>query len=125
MRKLPKSCNTPTQSPLFTDVYCYIATPIITVQPQSGVFKNNNRNVMVFEVVATGMGPISYQWEKYQSFSNSWIRPSSRVISVTSSKLIFSVITEEDEGTYHCIVTNDDGSAVSDSVNVTVYGELN
>ena len=79
---------------------------------------------MVFEVVATGMGPISYQWEKYQSFSNSWIRPSNRVVSVTSSKLIFSLITEEDEGTYHCIVTNDDGSVVSDSVNVTVYGEL-
>ena len=80
---------------------------------------------MVFEVVATGMGPISYQWEKYQSFSNSWIRPSSRVVSVTSSKLIFSMITEEDEGTYRCIVTNDDGSVVSDSIIVTVYGELN
>ena len=78
---------------------------------------------MVFEVVATGIGHISYQWE-YQSFSNSWIRPSSRVVSVTSSKLIFSVITEEDEGTYRCIVTNDDGSVVSNSVDVTVYGEL-
>ena len=79
---------------------------------------------MLFEVVATGMDPISYQWEKYQSFSNSWIRPSNRAVSVTSSKLIFSVITEEDEGIYHCIVTNDDGSVVSDDVNVTVYGEL-
>ncbi|XP_065903803.1 basement membrane-specific heparan sulfate proteoglycan core protein-like [Dysidea avara] len=96
-------------------------TPNITVQPQSGVFKNNDRNVMLFEVVATGMDPISYQWEKYQSFSNSWIRPSNRAVSVTSSKLIFSVITEEDEGIYHCIVTNDDGSVVSDDVNVTVY----
>jgi len=101
-----------------------VATPNITVQPQSGVFKNNDRNVVVFEVVAIGMGPISYQWEKYQSFSNSWIRPSSRVVSVTSSKLIFSKITEEDEGTYHCIVTNDDGRVVSDNVNITVYGEL-
>ena len=102
---------------------CIAATPSITVQPQSDVFKNNDRNLMVFEVVATGMGPISYLWEKHQSFSNSWIRPSSRVVSVTSSKLIFSVITEEDEGTYRCIVTNDDGSVVSDNVNITVYGE--
>ena len=88
------------------------------------MFKNNDRNVMVFKIVATGMGPISYHWEKYQSFSNSWIRPSSRAVSVISSKLIFSKITEEDEGTYHCIVTNDDGSVVSDNVTVTVYGEL-
>jgi len=101
-----------------------VATPNITVQPQSGVFKSNDRNVIVFEVVATGMGPISYQWEKYQSFSNSWIRPSSRAVSVTTSKLIFSMITEEDEGTYHCIVTNNDGSVVSDNANITVYGEL-
>ena len=99
------------------------ATPIITMQPQSGVFKNNSENVTALEIVATGMGPISYQWEKYQSFSNSWIRASSRVVIVTSSKLIFSLITEEDEGTYRCIVTNDDGSVVSDNVNVTVYGE--
>ena len=101
-----------------------VDSPNITVQPQSGVFKNKGENLMVFEVVATDMSPISYKWEKYQSFSNSWIRPSSRAVSVTSSKLIFSVITEEDEGTYHCIVTNDDGSVVSDNVNVTVYGEL-
>jgi len=101
-----------------------VATPIITVQPQSGVFKNNDRNVMVFEVVATGMGPISYQWEKYQSFNNNWISPSGRAVSVTTPKLIFSMITEEDEGTYHCIVTNDDGSVVSDNVNITVHGEL-
>ena len=101
----------------------FVATPNITVQPQSSVFKNKGENVMVFEVVATGMGPITYKWEKYQSFSNSWIRPSNRAMSVTSSKLIFNAITEEDEGTYHCIVTNDDGSVVSDNVNVTVYGE--
>jgi len=33
------------------------------------------------------------------------------------------VITEEDEGVYHCIVTNDDGSIVSDNATITVYGE--
>jgi len=77
----------------------------------------------VFEIVATGMGHISYQWEKYQSFSNSWTRPSNRAVGITTSKLIFSMITEEDEGTYHCIVANDDGSVVSDNVNVTVYGK--
>ena len=33
------------------------------------------------------------------------------------------MITEEDEGVYHCIVTNDDGSVVSDNATITVYGE--
>ena len=38
--------------------------------------------------------------------------------------MTFSVIMEEDHGMYHCIVTNDDGSVISDDVNITVYGKL-
>ena len=38
-----------------------------------------------------------------------------RVVNITSSKLIFNVITEEDEGVYHCIATNHDGSLYSGS----------
>ena len=72
---------------------------------------------------ATGMGPIHYKWEKYQSSSNSWIRPSHRVVNIASPKLIFSVITEEDEGIYHCVVGNDDGSVISGSATLTVYGK--
>ena len=34
------------------------------------------------------------------------------------------MITEEDEGIYHCVATNDDGSVVSDNATVTVYGEF-
>jgi len=45
-------------------------------------------------------------------------------VNITSPKLIFSVITEEDEGVYHCIATNDDGSVESDNATITVYGEL-
>ena len=55
--------------------------------------------------------------------NNSWIRPSHRAISVTSPNLRFKIITEEDEGTYHCIVTNDDGDVISDNATVYVYGE--
>ena len=44
-------------------------------------------------------------------------------MDITSPKLIFSVITEEDEGVYHCVVSNHDGSVVSKSVNVTAYGK--
>ena len=72
---------------------------------------------------AVGMGPIYYQWEKYNSSNNSWISPSHRVVSIASSDLKFNVIREEDEGVYRCIVTNDDGSVTSDNATVHVYGE--
>jgi len=77
----------------------------------------------VMSCSAIGMGPIHYRWEKYESTSNEWITPSKRTVNITSSKLIFSVITEEDEGVYRCIVSNDDGSIISDSATLTVYGE--
>ena len=72
---------------------------------------------------ATGKGIIVYKWEKYESSNNSWIRPSHRTGSVTESKLTFSVITEEDEGVYHCVVSNYDGSVVSDNATITVYSK--
>ena len=72
---------------------------------------------------AVGMGPIYYQWEKYDSFNNDWISHSHRVVNIASPDLKFSVIREEDEGVYRCIVTNDDGSVISDNATVHVYGE--
>ena len=69
-----------------------------------------------------GMGPIYYQWQKYNSSNNSWISPSHRAVDIASPDLKFNVIREEDEGVYHCIVTNDDGSVISDNATVHVYG---
>ena len=45
-------------------------------------------------------------------------------MNITSPNLKFSVVTEKDEGVYHCIVTNDDGSVISDNATINVYGEL-
>ena len=45
-------------------------------------------------------------------------------MNITSPNLTFSVIMEEDQGIYQCIVTNDDGSIISDSVNITVQGKI-
>ena len=73
---------------------------------------------------ANGTGPIHYQWEKYQSSNDSWIIPAYRVINITSPKLKFSKVSEEDEGIYHCVVTNDDGSVVSNNATITIYGIL-
>ena len=72
---------------------------------------------------AVGMGPIYYQWEKYNTFNSSWISPSHRAVNITSPDLKFSVVREEDEGIYRCIVTNDDGSVISDNATVHVYGK--
>ena len=101
-----------------------VARPTITTQPSSTVIRNNDEDVQAMECTATGMGTIFYKWEKFESTNQSWIRPSKRVVNVTSSKLIFKVITEEDEGVYQCVITNDDGSVISDNATITVYGEL-
>ena len=101
-----------------------IASPIITWQSVSRTFRYNERNVSVFKIFATGVGRIHYQWEKYDSFNNSWIPLSSRAMSSTSPNLNFSIITEEDQGIYHCVVTNYDGSVTSDNVTITVFGKL-
>jgi len=103
-------------------IFC-LAIPKIDKQPVSTKSRERNDQSTVMNCSAIGMGPIHYRWEKYESASNKWIRPSHRVMNITSSKLIFSAITEEDEGVYQCVVSNDDGSIISDSANLTVYGE--
>ena len=80
-------------------------------------------NVIAMSCSAVGMGPIYYQWEKYDSSKNGWISHSHRDVNIASPDLKFSVIREEDEGVYRCIVTNDDGSVISDNATVHVYGE--
>ena len=94
------------------------------MQPKSKTLKDKERSTIALWIVATGIGPIHYQWKKYDSFSNSWIPPSSRAVNITSQNLTFSIITEEDQGIYHCIVSNDDGYVVSDNASIIVYGKL-
>ena len=106
------------------DYVCFlIALPMITKSPTSITVRAGSENVSPLWCSATGMGPIHYRWEKYQPPDDSWKKPSKRASDIKSSKLVFSTITEKDEGVYHCIVTNDDGSVVSDNATITVYGE--
>ena len=101
----------------------YVALPTITKQPVSATFKEGDLNVVALNCSATGIGPIYYHWEKYDSSSNTWINPNG-VTSITTQNLKFSVIAEDDEGVYRCIVTNDDGSVISDNATVSVYGTV-
>ena len=94
------------------------------MQPTSRIFKYNKKNVLVFEIIATGVGHVYYLWQKYDSFTDSWVPLSSRAVNDTSPNLNFSIITKEDQGIYHCIVTNYDGSVTSDNVTITVFGEF-
>ena len=100
----------------------YIDSPRITLQPVSRVIRYNERNILIFEIAATGVGHIYYLWQKYDSYSDSWISVSSRAVNDTSPTLNFKVITE-DQGIYHCVVTNYDGSVTSDNVTITIFGE--
>ena len=85
--------------------------------------KAGDLNIIAVSCLAVGIGPIYYRWEKYHPSNNSWTSPSHRVVSVTSPDLKFNVITDEDEGIYHCIVTNYDGNVISDNATVRVYGK--
>ena len=85
--------------------------------------REGDLNVVAVSCLAIGIGSINYQWEKYYFFNNSWISPSHRAMNITSPNLMFSVITEEDEGVYRCVVTSNDGSVFSDNATVCVYGE--
>ena len=92
------------------------------IQPAHILLRAGNYTSNKLSCLAIGLGPIYYQWEKYYPYNNSWIRPSNRVMNVTFSKLIFSEITEEDEGIYHCVITNNNDRIVSDNATITVYG---
>ena len=99
------------------------ALPNITKHPLSTTIMAGASNIAALHCSATGIGPIYYRWEKYNLSSNDWIDPSYRAISITTKSLNFSVITEEDEAVYRCIVTNDDGSVISDNATIQIYGK--
>ena len=86
--------------------------------------RRNEKNVLAFEIAATGVGHVDYLWQKYDSYSDNWIPVSSRAVNHTSATLNFKVITEEDQGIYHCVVTNHDGSVSSDNVTIALFGML-
>ena len=104
-------------------IVLYVALPSITIPPVSATFKEGDLNVAALNCSAIGMGPIYYHWEKYDSSSSTWKNPSHTATSITTQKLKFSVITEEDEGVYRCVVTNNDGSVISDNATVSIYGK--
>ena len=70
-----------------------------------------------------GVGQIKYEWEKFWKSNGTWSRAPYRRSIVTSPTLTINVVTEEDEGIFRCVATNNDGSLVSENATITVYGE--
>ena len=100
------------------------AIPTITKQPVSVWLRENSKQVTTLWCLSNGSEPLYYFWQMYQSTNDSWTKPSVRAVNITSPKLVFSKLTEEDEGIYRCIVFSDDDKVVSDNATVTLYGEL-
>ena len=86
-------------------------------------FSKNSEQVSALSCLANGSEPLKYLWQMYQSANDSWTKPSVRAVNITSPKLVFSKLTEEDVGIYHCIVFSEDDHVVSNNA-TTLYGEL-
>jgi len=101
----------------------YVATPVITSHPESRVIKEGTENVSLECLAdAYGLGNIQYRWRKYQNAKGLWIKPSSKRVSTSLTKLNFKLIEKGDEGTYYCIAMNEDGEVISNNATITVYG---
>ena len=101
---------------------CSSASPTIETHPVSDAFRENDKEQVVMWCLAVGKGSIQYHWEKYELSSDTW-KSLSHQAYATSQNLTFSNISEDDEGIYRCVATNDDGSTESNNATVTVYGE--
>ena len=82
--------------------------PAITMDPTGGTF-NAGDNVSL-TAVATGTGPLSYQWQ----------RDRKDILGATSATLNFPSIAWADMGSYQVIVSNLVGSATSKAARVDV-----
>ena len=102
----------------------FLAIPTIIQQPTSVTLRKNGEQVSTLWCLASGLEPLNYLWQMYQSTNDSWTKPSIRAVNVTLPKLVFSKFTEEDEGIYRCIVFSDDDYVISDNATITLYGKL-
>ena len=93
---------------------CAAHAPGITTQPQSQSVETGSN--AVFQVVASGDLPLSYQW----SFTGANLVNSSHIGGATSATLTVSNVTVNDAGPYKVVVSNSHGTATSSNATLTV-----
>jgi len=91
-----------------------LGPPRIVTQPVDR--KARLDGTVTFTVVAQGDEPLIYQWRRGDDSEID----SERITGVTSSTLTIALIEEDDAGDYEVVVFNNSGSAVSDTVTLTL-----
>lgn len=91
---------------LAAEVHAVFRNPGISAQPVSlaGIHAGGQA---AFSVTATGIGPITYQWQRSADAGNTW----ADVPSATSATLTLDPVTHADAGLYRVVVTDGGTSA--------------
>ena len=88
---------------------------VITKDPVSaGVLQGNSANL---SVTATGGGPVTYQWKKY----NASTRKYDDIEGATEATYAIDSMTSDDVGVYLCVVDNKASSAISMRATLEMY----
>ena len=82
--------------------------PVIVKQPESKAIIIGNRASL--SITAYGTGSLQYQWQKDQV----------DIAGATTDTYTIDLFTQNDAGSYSCVVTNDFGSITSDIAELTV-----
>ena len=91
-----------------------VAPPVISLQPASRV--NKSGTTAAFSVVAAGVGPVTYQWQK----GGTNLLNGGRVIGATSSTFAIVNSGPDDSGWYGVVVRNAGGAIVSSNAQLIV-----
>jgi hypothetical protein len=106
-----------TFAPLDVHVYRFNLTtpnPTITSQPQSRT--NSAGTTATFNVAATGLGPLTYQWR----MNGSNLSDGGNVSGATNATLTLTNVQASDAGTYLVVISNAGGLTVSSNATLTV-----
>ena len=96
-------------------VFRLLLSPVITVQPQSQT--NSAGATLTFLVNATGLNPVSYQWQK----NGSNLTDGSEISGSSTSSLTVTNVSQCDLGAYAVVVTNAFGAVSSSNATLSMY----
>lgn len=99
-------------------VFRFVATPIITLQPQS--LDTNAGATASFSVSATGLSPPFYQWQT----NGTNLLSGGNIAGATTDTLTISGVSDSDAGNYSVVVSNPFGIVMSSNATLTVDDTL-